>query len=327
MNFKQIIIWILFLVVGTTVLYKFWFISEWQKNRVYLRVGNSKYKKAPGVDNRLLGENGKNFYVEYKLKLLFYSVLFSSIVTGASLYVFYDKEFNNINDYIRVLLSLFTTYFLVLGLRGTDNSTGDNFVTTIVTGFKKKCICPLVDDEWTSYVNYIEDKIHIWYDKEKVGEGCYFGGLIVRLQSDLFDMIIGNDINLNYDDDNLIREYDDSKYGEITEKEAVLRAEIKTQSQNFMRKYIEGDRDMTLITEVNQFLSKCLKVKKMNLYDLVEFINDNEKSCEGKTKEEIIKYMKELINQEKRRVRTVRAKEVENRINELYSTNNDLKGM
>ena len=270
MNSSFYILWTCVLLVVWGVLYKFWFISEWQNLRIKHRLVNDRRARAPGWSNKITG--GSCYFLPHKLKLFGYSFIFSSAITLAQMYILKNKPINGIDDIVQILLGIGINLGLILGIRkANDKSDDDGRITRIVVFIREKGLLQIVLQERQDYLEFIHQQINRWHESDTNDENAYFAGLIIRIHTDFFTEILNA---------TTIEE------GESTDKYN-KKQNLKDLPQKIIRDYHFGDETMTVLSQVKQMFAEYLDMPDSEMFKVISFIKEHQQCCQGRTKTQL----------------------------------------
>lgn len=284
MTYSYYILWTSVLFVAWGVLYKFWFITEWQNLRIKNRLVNDRRARAPGWSNKMTG--GSCYFIPHKLKLIAYSFVFSSVITLAQMYVLKNKPINSADDVVQIFLGISLNLGLILGIRkANDKSDDDAMIARISVFIRERCLLPIVLQERQDYLEFIHQKINRWHESDSDDENTHFTGLIIRIHAEFFTEIL-----------NATTIEENESTVELNKK-----LDLKDLPQKIIRDYHFGDETMTVLPRVKQLFSEYLDMADSEMFKVISFIKEHQQCCHGKTKAQLKKQIAEIVMPQKQK--------------------------
>lgn len=267
-----IIVWVVSWIVFSFGLYFLGIKGDWQRMRIKKGLASENDKISPNffTVNKITKyhERGNS------LRLLFYSFIISFFVILSYYLITTDKEAKSLPSHI---VSLFILCGVIAGipLKVEDvfeTNKDKMFVRTlnIVANIKTKIIEQCISNEYTSCEQFVLDRIRdIFKENSKIKQGA----LIIRINSDFFNMILPQDI-------------DESK-----------REGMRDYAYRLLILYMNDD--ITLIDELLRLFKKNIFELNVSMIEVLEFMNNQEIMETRITQDRINKYIDEQVNNKK----------------------------
>lgn len=259
-KYKDLIVWILLYLFGTSYLYSYGIKGDWQDLRKKKGLVSSDIKNPPGLGQKCVF--GKINYTKECCKL-FISTSFLSFIIMMSFYTGTStKTFDNVIGFCNTFLSLLFVYFVFAGVPVDKQAFSDaekaySKFLSIISIIKSVFLTQIVDSEYERYQQMIKLKIREWHDKDDVK----LGALILRIDSDFFNKMLPKDTEMSVQE--MMRDY----------------------SYRILVLYKENN--ITLIDELINVFDKQMINYGAKVIDLAEFIINLESACVRMDKKQI----------------------------------------
>lgn len=287
------ILWICVLLVVWGVLYKFWFITEWQNLRIKHRLVNDRLERAPGLRNKITG--GSFYFLPHKLILLGYSLIFSSGITLFQMYILKNKPINSVDDVVQISSGILLNLALILGIRKANaKSDDDAWITRIAVFIREKMLLQIVLQERQDYLEFIHQQINRWHENDINDENTYFAGLIIRIHTEFFTEIL-----------NATTIEENESTAQLNKK-----LNLKDLPQKIIRDYHFGDETMTVLPRVKQLFAEYLAMADAEMFKVISFIKEHQQCCQGKTKTQLKNQIAVMVMPQKQKQSTIDSSKV-----------------
>ena len=286
MNFSKLIIsynWLIYTIIGMLYTYFVWVLPEWNKLRV-----DRKLISNVGVNDNIVGFIKSVHKFQYNwihICLMLFCLLISVGITFMFWYAFEGKPIETLHDVGRVAIPICATYFLVSGIKKSEDSEeSSNIVNVeIVLNLKSKALNMLTSYEKKIYLKTLSKKINSWYETDN--DSHLFAALIMRMNDKVFVKILKDACDLES------YRYDKS--------EGALKSILYEKPLEIMEDYSNKDVKMNVLNNTLDLFTTYFELGKSEPFRLMNFMSTHEKSCKHKSKDEILKEIDKTLEENK----------------------------
>ncbi|MBY6877972.1 hypothetical protein [Clostridium botulinum] len=277
-------------MVFTNMLYFYGIKYDWQKIRMSYKLIRNEKKNPPKFHSKYRIIKKTHFVNCFKLKFATYCL--SMLIMFTFYYTNPIKNIENLVNFISVFLSLLFIYIILAGapIENTDvfkDQKDKLFIKTIaaISFLKRKLIDSIVKNEFEEYQQYIVNTIKGLYEND---EKLKQGALIMRINSEFFNDIFSNDIDVS------------------------LKEQLKDYAYKMLVLYY--NKDITLLDQLQKLFKDSIFERNATMEDVISFIENLELTSKSLKQKDIDKYINRQINMKKEKTKEVKSLEEVNNI-------------
>ena len=281
MKFSYYFMWLIIWFIGFTFTYYVWVTPEFNA----LRIKNNLISKS-GIDyttKSFIKEEFRFMYVFLNLRIIILSIIISGIITLSQASASHGRPLRTLDDLVDILIPISITYLLLSGIKG-DKDGGINDIGDAIIKLKLVILNLFIEREKQLYINCIDKKIKYWYRLEYEKDSNLFAVFILRLCNEFFLKTI----NVSYEI---------SCSGSECEKNKIY--ELHKKAYRIMFEYVNDDKYSNLISDIKYLFDEYFELETANPYNVISFISHTKLGARNKSKEEVVKNIKETLEEYK----------------------------